>query len=730
VIRRFLLQTVWCLFAEGLGMLPHEPFSQILLALRSDPKRTSAAELGHLFAVLNLKSDQQGARGGLYAGAPYVNGGLFADPARVHLEPAELELLAGVAAFEWRDVDPTIFGALMEDCLGRARRWELGAHYTFEADIMRIVRPSIVAPWAERIASSNSVAAAKETLEDLCQLRVLDPACGCGNFLYVAYREIRSLEQTAKQRIRELALGAGVAPPADLPSFPISNIHGIEVDEFAALIARLTLWMGHKLVTDQFGLVEPVLPLVDLSGIRVGDSLVMEWPEVDVIIGNPPFHGAQHLRAALGSDYLEWLKTTFGCGVKDLCVYWFRKAADQLRAGGRAGLVGTNSISQNRAREASLDYVVAHGGVITSAVSTEAWPGDANVHVSIVNWVKDPLAEPPEFMLDDRKVSGISTSLRERDDSPRPSALRSNAGRAFQGPIPVGEGFVITEAEARSVLADARVRYETVVRPYLIGDDIANEPGQRPSRWVIDFATMSLESAKRFPRALDIVEERVRPEREKNNDPRFKRDWWLFGRPRGEMRDAVAPLGRYLAGTATGKRLLLCWCQPAWCPSNATNVFAFEDDFTFGLLSSSTHLAWARRWSSTLEDRLRYTPTTVFAPFPWPYPVEGTQRASVGTVARELAELRTRVSADGGIGLTQLYNTLDAGGYRELADLHTRLDEAVVACYGWPQQVAQDPAQLVARLAQRNADIVAGAEYVPFAPLPPVGPPAPAELPF
>lgn len=717
-IRRFLLQSVWCLFAEGLGLLPHEPFSQIVAALIADTTRSSAAELGHLFTVLNLATDQQGPRGGLYTGAPYVNGGLFAEPARIHLEPTELSILAEVAAFDWRDVDPTIFGALMEDCLGRDRRWELGAHYTYEADIMRIVRPSIVEPWTARIASEASISGAAQALEDLCKLRVLDPACGCGNFLYVAYREIRRLEHIAKQRIRDLSRAAGVAPPANLPSFPISNIHGIEIDEFAVLIARLTLWMGHKLVTDQYGLVEPVLPLVDLSGIRAGDALVLEWPEVDVIIGNPPFNGAQHLRSALGDDYLTWLKKTFGCGVKDLCVYWFRKAADHLPRGGRAGFVGTNSISQNRARGASLDYVVQRGGVITSAISSEVWPGDAKVHVSIVNWVKNPPTPPATFTLDDRPVPvGIDTSLAPLGKTPAPKVLGANLGRAFQGPIPVGDGFVLTPELAHALLADGSAPYDRVVRPYIVGEDIANEPSQQPSRWIIDFAFMALEEAAQLPRALQIVEERVRPERARNRDVRFRRDWWLFGRPRGEMRKALAGLRRFLVGTATGKRLFLCWAEPSWCPSNATNVFAFDDDFTFGLLSSAAHLAWAQRWSSTMKSDLRYTPTTVFSTFPWPYPVDPSAREEVSTLAADLAALRSKLCREAGVGLTRLYNTMDAGGYRDLADLHLRLDRTVVRCYGWPEAIAQDHEALVERLAYRNAEIAAGADYIPFPPL-------------
>ncbi|MHB1883482.1 MAG: DNA methyltransferase [Acidimicrobiales bacterium] len=717
-VRRFLLQLVWCMFAESLGLLEGHPIERIVAGLLDDGERSSAAELGYLFDVLN--STDQSLRGGLYSGAPYANGGLFAVPARVHLIAEELRVLAEAATFDWREVDPTIFGALMEECLGRARRWELGAHYTHEVDILRIVRPSIVAPFSEGIDAATTLAEAIEVLERLCSLRVLDPACGCGNFLYVAYRELRNLEQRAKGRIDELARASGVAAPAALPSYPISNLYGIEIDEFAALIARVTLWMGHKLVTDAHGLVEPVLPLVDLSGIRVGDALRVDWPEADVIIGNPPFQGSQHLRQILGDDYVAWLKDTFKCGVQDYCVYWFRRAADHLGPGGRAGLVGTNSVSQNRARGASLDYVVEHGGIIVSALSTEKWPGDAKVHVSIVNWVKSPAALPPHYVLDDENVPGITTSLTPEDGLPKVVALPANAGRCFQGPIPVGAGFILDDVEARRLLSDGGVPYYRVVRPYLFGEDIATDPVQHPRRWIIDFASMPLEEARRYPAALAIIEERVRPERKQNRDKGFRATWWQFGRPRGEMRRAIAGLSRYLASTATGKRLLLTWCEPSWCPSNLTNVFAFDDDYAFGVLTSAAHVAWAWHRSSTLKGDLRYTPTTVFASFPWPSPVSEDQRAEVGRLAGSLFATRQSLCAAHQVGLTRLYNTMDDGGYRELAALHAELDRVVAACYGWPAAICQDHGELVNRLAHRNAAVASGDDYEPFAPLPPL----------
>ena len=270
------------------------------------------------------------------------------------------------------------------------------------------------------------------------------------------------------------------------------------------MIARVTLWMGHRQMMELFGPAEAPLPLVDLSGIQAADALRIAWPETDAIIGNPPFLGSQHVRAALGGPYVDWLKSEFGVGVKDLCTYWFRRAQDHLSAGQRAGLVGTNSVSQNRARGASLDYIAATGGVITDAVSSEKWPGDAKVHVSLVNWVKEPAGPPTAFTLDAEPVAGITTSLRgAATQGWTPVALASNEGRCFQGPIPVGAGFIVSAEEAEALLRRTDAAYREVVRPYLTASDIAEGPAQRPGRWAIDFGQVALETATRFPAALE-----------------------------------------------------------------------------------------------------------------------------------------------------------------------------------------------------------------------------------
>jgi len=368
--------------------------------LADDPSRSSADDLGRLFEILATTGPRP--EHGLYEGTPYANGSLFDRPARVHLEPEEQELLAKAAGdFNWRNVEPAIFGGLLQGALGRERQWALGAHYTHEADILKIVLPTVVEPWRERIEACRTVADVERAQNDLMNYQVLDPACGSGNFLYVAYRELRRIEAELRRRATDMRRSAGIREQQTLALFfPLTNMHGIEIDQFAVQLARVTLWMGQKLAVDELGLEhENVLPLANLSGIRRGDALQMEWPRANAIIGNPPYHGASNVRSMLGDDYVEWLKHEFGVGIKDCCVYWFRKAEDRLEPDGRAGLVGTNSISQNLGRGASLDYVVANGGMIVNAISTQDWSGEAAVDVSIVNWVHSrPLRRAPSSL--------------------------------------------------------------------------------------------------------------------------------------------------------------------------------------------------------------------------------------------------------------------------------------------------------------------------------------------
>lgn len=711
-IHRFILRSVWCMFAEDLLLLDGYPFTETLREVRADPSR-SAASLGWLFTVLDQKGNHN--RTGKLAGTRYVNGELFRRPDALTLTRDEIEGLLTAATFDWRKVNPTIFGSLLEGVLGRERRWELGAHYTHEVDIMKIVTPTIVRPWRERIRAAETPLQARDLLDELCRFRVLDPASGCGNFLYVAYRELRALETELKTRIRTLAATTGhPLPPGPYPFYPIANIQGIEIERSAVLIARVTMWMGHKQMADLYGEAEAPLPLQPLDNIRAGDALKDRWPETDCIIGNPPFLGAKYIRPNLGDEYADWLATEFRVGVKDLCVYWFRRAHEHLRPGQRAGLVGTNSISQTGGRAASLQFIANRGGTITDAISSQKWPGDAKVHVSLVNWRR---ATGPDgsYTLDGVEVDGITTQLRPVADSTHePRVLPQNRGRCFAGVVPQAKGFQIAEDDAVGLLRRHEADYSLVVRRFLTGDDITTDAGQQATRWAIDFASMSLEEASRFPAAIGLVRARVRPEREASTNRAVERRWWLYGRRVPEMRSAIAGLDRFVGAAATGKRLQLAWQDSQVLPNNAVIVFAMDDDYSMGVLLSRAHVSWAWARSSTLETRLRYTNVAVFETFPFPAPTN-VQREHVAETSRRLLARRTEICQSEQIGLTKLYNAVDEGAWTDLNEIHKELDEAVAECYGWPRRVAQDDREIVGRLAELNRRITDGERsYSPF----------------
>ena len=714
VLRDFLLQTVWCLFAEDLGQIPGHRFTRVLDELIAHPHRSSADDLGQLFTWLNTPGGRPPH--GLYAGTPYANGGLFETPARVHLDREELEHLRAAAGFNWKQVQPSIFGSLLEGGLGHDQQWRLGAHYTHEADIQKVVQPTIVEPWRERIENLTTHAEAVTAQNALAQYVVLDPACGSGNFLYVAYRELRRLEKRLHEREAELRTQDGKQEQGSLSlHFPLQNIRGIEIEGFAVALARVTLWMGHKLAVDELGLDETTLPLGDLSGIQQGDALRVAWPKANAIIGNPPFHGTKFMRGVLGSPYVEWLREEFGVGVKDYCVYWFRKAHQALPQGGRAGLVGTNSIAEGLNREAGLDHIASTGGVITNAVQSQPWPGAANVYVSIVNWSKHAVVEPKRFMLDGADVDGITTALRPGKTDVSAARLPANDGKAFFGVVQSGDGFILGDEEAERLRARTDVDYTAVVRPFLVGDDITSNPALGPRRWIIDFAELPLEAAMEWPAALAIVRARVKPSRDGHPKRREREEWWKFSRSVRELFDAVAPLQRFISCPATSKRIHMIWGETGWTPSNATCNFAFDDDYSMGILSSSVHGRWSVEQSTKLETRPRYT-TASFATFPFPCPVTEAQREAVAAAARTLIVRRFEICLDRQIGLTKLYNQMGDGAWADLRDLYRRLDEAVAAAYGWPASIAQDAAETNRRLLELNRAIAEGERpYAPFA---------------
>ena len=337
------------------------------------------------------------APAGRYQGVDYFNGGLFREVHPLELTEKELELLEAAASQDWKAVRPSIFGNIFESAIGKSNSVERhahGIHFTSEEDILKIVRPTITRYWEEKIANATVLAELYTLQTELRQYKVLDPACGSGNFLYMAYLELKRLERVLQDKIDADPKSKTQTGQMSIGFVTPQQLYGMDTNEFAVELARVTLMIARKVAIDLCDLHDqPALPLDTLDeNIVCKDALFSEWVKADAIIGNPPFLGGKHLRMNLGDEYIDRVFERFP-DVKDsidFCAYWFRLAHDQIGEQGRAGFVGTNSISQGKSRVAALDYVVQNGGIIYDAVSTQVWSGEANVHVSIVNWVKEP----------------------------------------------------------------------------------------------------------------------------------------------------------------------------------------------------------------------------------------------------------------------------------------------------------------------------------------------------
>ncbi len=514
VAQRFVLQTVMAMFAEDIGLLPRHSYTEALHEARTG---TEAFDLiGGLFREMNTPGVTAGGR---YAGTPYFNGGLFSEIFPQELTRSEVNLLRRAAATNWSEVRPEIFGTLFEGSMEKGERHATGAHFTSQADIAKIVGPCIVQPWRMRIDAAQTVPELEALLADLMTFRVLDPACGSGNFLYVAYRELRRLEHSILEKLSDRRRG-GLAAQASLTFVQPENFFGIDLNPFAVEIAKVTMLLGKKLAADELDEDRVVLPLDNLDGIiSHSDALFSPWPSADVIIGNPPFLGRRSMISELGADYVHRLNEKYGPrGVADFVTYWFPRAHDHLPEGGRAGFVGTNSIKQGDGRKASLNYLVDHGGVIFDAVSEMPWSGEAQVTVSIVNWQKQG-EPPPERVLwlnnGQRRieVAEISGSLSPLTDLRTTATLRCNNRSFFQGQtFGVADAFKINSTDARILIRDEPAA-AALIHPVLGGRELLHQT--YVDDWVIDIPDTDSDHVwARYPRLMSTLEKTALPDRE------------------------------------------------------------------------------------------------------------------------------------------------------------------------------------------------------------------------
>ena len=720
-LARFLNQIVFCLYAEDDGLLPNKVFTELVRQQFRNPELFNKA-VQSLFREM--------ATGGLYGSTEvqHFNGDLFDDSETVELSAVALQRLAEATVKNWRNIEPSIFGTLFERALDASKRAYLGAHYTGADDIMLVVDPVVMAPlrreWEEAreeievFLNDGGDIAARSHLEEFQQrlagVKVLDPACGSGNFLYLALRSLLDLEKMA------IDFGAAQGWHDLLPTVKPDQMLGLEINHYATELARTSLWIGyiqwhqangfpydHSPILTSLDTIHQTDAILDLSDLE--NPKEPEWPSAEFIVGNPPFLGHFPFRESLGDRYVNAVYALYGGRIpnsSDLCCYWLEKARGQIESGHtkRAGLLATQAIRFQSNRPVLAR--IKNSGDIFEAVSDQNWVLDgATVHTAIICF--DDGSET-DRILDGVAVDEINSDLTGGVDVTQAKSLSENANISFMGDIKVGP-FEITREVAQELLSQPNPHGKPnsdVVKRWLIGRDI-NQISR--NLWIIDFGVNMTESeAALYEAPFEYVLEKVKPGRGENRDARFKNYWWLHGRPRIEMRHALSGLPRYIGTCMVSRHRMFSYIDGDVLPDATIIVFARDDDYFFGVLHSRIHATWALAMGSQLREAqsgIRYTPTTCFETFPFPEPTE-EQREAIAEASRELNQLRENwlnppdmpASELKKRTLTNLYNIRPTW----LDHVHKTLDAAVAAAYGWP--VDLEDQDILGRLLTLNLE--------------------------
>ncbi|MCB9610600.1 MAG: N-6 DNA methylase [Polyangiaceae bacterium] len=716
-VTRFVLQCITTMFAEDIGLLPEGVFTKLLYAATGDER--PEIRLEELFRWMATPVEKRG-----HPEIRYFNGGVFEDPVVVHLDGKQLYALTRAAEARWSEVDPYIFGSFFESIMNPEKRRETGAHYTSVDDIMKVVGPTVVQPWRDRVNYAESLAELEQTREDLHKYRVLDPACGSGNFLYVAFRELYRLETELIQRIHKFSKGAKKVVWSH--GISTENFFGIEINRFAVELTKTTLNIAKKLAFDercqhmkefstQLGLdfFDPTLPLDNLDdNIRCDDAIFCDWQQCDAIVGNPPYLGGTKIRAVMGADYYSKLGERFPeVNLRaDLVSYWFRRAHDSLRDGGRAGLVATNSIREGHTRANSTAYVLSNGGTITDAVSSQEWSGEASVFVSIVNWVKTENALGPHRLVVEGKVyerDAIHPHLGLSVDLSEASPLKTNNRRCTQG-ITLGHaGYRASALETERLMRDPAAA--AVVRPFTGGTGLMTSS---VDEWAVDLNSKeTLKEAKTAGAAFDFLEDRVRDfvvelAEKETRHARWASRWWRFKWPRdGFLRD-LGELRRLIAVPRTSARGIFVFVDAKFVVNDSCYLFALDDDYSFGILQSSIHWSWAQAVGSRTKSDTRYD-KKIWQSFPWPQEAGLSELVAVAEASRVLRATREAVMREKGCHLRRAYQNADAvGPNHPIHVAHSNLNRAVRAAYQMPdgQDVLEFLLELNRCLAEDEAD--------------------------
>ncbi len=768
-VAHFLNRLLFCMFAEDIGLLPDDLFTKMVRASKGDPPLFDK-RARELFAAMHKGGDVA------FQNIPWFNGGLFDNDDTLPLVNDELDILLAACDLEWDEIDPSIFGTLFERGLDPKKRSQLGAHYTDPATIMRIVGPVVVDPWmeawaakkaeisalmdkadlfgptaktpAEKGARTNAEKAARKQLvaflDSLRAFTVLDPACGSGNFLFLALRALKDIEHTII--VDAEAMGMGRTFPAVGPE----NVKGIELNEYAAELARITIWIGeiqwmiqHGYGANQNPILRPLDQIENRDALLNEDGSETSWPSANAIIGNPPFVGNKKMIGELGEDYVSRVRKAFDgrvpAGVDFVC-YWFEKSCTAIEDGAtdRTGLVATQAIRAG-ANRSVLERVVAMSRIF-DAWQNEEWINEgAAVRVAITCFGNS--GQPTR--LDGEEVDTIFANLSAGGslgtDLTQAGPMSSNLGKIFQGTTK-GGSFDIPGELARAWLTlpnpNGR-RNSDVVKPWANGSDVVRRPSDK---WIIDFGTDMEEAQAAFYEVpFAHVLQYVKPDRDKQRRDAYRKNWWRHVEARSGLRRGLKNLGRYIATPRVAKHRLFAWLDASVLPDSRLYAIVRDDDLAMGILHSRIHEVWALATASKhgVGNDPTYNAASCFESFPFPegmtldIPAETALKdqkaASIEKATAALMRARDRwlnppewtfqartpeesvagfperASALPGKEnelkkrtLTNLYNEQPAW----LVMTHKELDQAVAKAYGWEWPLTDD--EIISRLFALN----------------------------
>ncbi len=694
-----LVRLLFCLFADDTGIFEKNQFKDYL------DQRTLAdgSDLGmHLeqcFQVLNTPQDKRHTTlDEQLAAFTYVNGRLFAETFRTaSFNTAMRETLLDACRLEWGAISPAIFGSLFQSIMDDKARRNLGAHYTREVNILKALRPLVLdALHAEFESLRHSSKRLLDFQKKLADIKILDPACGCGNFLVIAYRELRLLELKVLHELYVAGLSSKALDVKSLVFVDVDQLYGIEIEEFPAQIAQVALWLTdhqmNQLVSDEFGQYFARLPLTKSPNVAHDNALTIDWRAViepqklSYIVGNPPFVGKQLQSATQKSEMAAIFRGLHGSGVLDYVATWYRKATDYMTANPqiRAALVSTSSITQGEQVGVLWPHLLEKGVTIGFAHRTFQWSsearGKAAVHCVIVGfsltdttnkWLFEyasPKSEPHAIQvanINPYLVDASNVFLEKRRDPICPVPPIAFGSMANDG------GHLLLSDEEKVALVASEPGAVKWIRPFMQVDELLYG-WKRWCLWLVGISPAALgELPHVLARVNAVKKHREASDRKTTRELSLyptlfgeirqpKSDYFIVPRHTGEDR-AFIPIAKVSANVICG---------------DANLLIADPSLFVFGIVQSTMHMAWVRAVCGRLESRYRYSAGIVYNNFPWPKPTE-KQRQSIEKAAQSVLDART-IHNDS--CLADLYDPQKTPP--ALVNAHQALDRTVDAAYG------------------------------------------------